>query len=785
MIAVLLFLPILGLKYAYLDEKILSIDDYISDEQWYVSAAINMYRSIFGADLLSKYNATHYQYTVIINTNCTRHEAVEELREEGLRLDIIEKRHYTKIDAFNIVVGEPFPRKLVEKLICVKDVMPGIAPNEANINAYLNLEHPPLVKYIVGFSMYVIGVNSYAWRMPSLIAGYALIFLALYLIVVYILAKGSATKEKAAMLVFAYTVVVVAVLYDRLFYSLTSITLLDVYTAMFTLLALTLSFHRKNLAAAIAIGLAGSSKMTGFFAIPWLYLSSRIDERKPSTAVIYAVLVPLLVYILVNAPLIAYYGPSKWISELYGALKWHTTSRPPGPPSTDPLGLIVTSNPFPLYYVGGLVFLTARCDPAICIIGLATSLLALVLIVDTCALYNCPTSSPRIVKHSSLVLSLWLGYWLVYLAGNHTLYTFYSIHFYPLLLVFTAILPAYYYELLVRPVTLVQRLITRVHSVVNWCGERYIEARKAIEIARLDPVTKNTAILVTSLLLLSFYIVANNIIDSSLSILLKPCIHHYGFNPIDSFTCLYLDNFSAITLTAISLIIMLDYVVRVHRGDLSFLFALILSLPLIVFSYTKSLGNMFVPLYLLYLYRREESYAYGFLMGIIAPSPIYALIAISSPRTFTGIIAGFIASQAFIYAQEGIDPFQQLVYQSFYWAVVLIVLLLSRLLKANNEKYLPIYTLLAAILSLPCGSLLILYVVHYLASKGKIFSALSLSSIVLALFVLYPVFPPLPYIQSSYYVAISVLAVLSVLGVKHVVSVQLSKVSRESSQTGE
>ncbi|RLG74116.1 MAG: hypothetical protein DRO08_00485, partial [Thermoprotei archaeon] len=48
-------------------------------------------------------------------------------------------------------------------------------PNIPNPKGNLNLEHPPLAKYIMFLSMLVLGDNSLAWRIPGLIMRAAIV----------------------------------------------------------------------------------------------------------------------------------------------------------------------------------------------------------------------------------------------------------------------------------------------------------------------------------------------------------------------------------------------------------------------------------------------------------------------------------------------------------------------------------------------------------------------------------------------------------------------------------
>jgi predicted membrane-bound dolichyl-phosphate-mannose-protein mannosyltransferase len=95
--------------------------------------------------------------------------------------------------------------------------------------------------------------------------------------------------------------------------------------------------------------------------------------------------------------------------EIISALSWHTTSRPPGPTASTPLDWLFMQNSFALHV-----------NPDVYASGTPAYLAALIY-----ALYKRDDVS-------ILFLSTYGGYWLVYLAGNHTLYSYYTAHFSPL-----------------------------------------------------------------------------------------------------------------------------------------------------------------------------------------------------------------------------------------------------------------------------------------------------------------------------------------------------------------
>jgi predicted membrane-bound dolichyl-phosphate-mannose-protein mannosyltransferase len=196
-------------------------------------------------------------------------------------------------------------------------------------------------------------------------------------------------------------------LFDNTFRAMASIAMLDIYLAFFTALLAYFHLSRRLLATGAALGLAAAVKYSGAFPVFGLaYLYARRRESVASIAILAAT---VSVFLLASLPLISHFGLAKWVDQLIGAYKWHTTPRPPGPVASTPLDWLFMQNSFALH-----------ANPDISASG--TPLYPLALLY---ALYKRDEASV-------LFLSVYGGYWLVYLAGNRTLYSFYTAHFSPL-----------------------------------------------------------------------------------------------------------------------------------------------------------------------------------------------------------------------------------------------------------------------------------------------------------------------------------------------------------------
>jgi predicted membrane-bound dolichyl-phosphate-mannose-protein mannosyltransferase len=265
-------------------------------------------------------------------------------------------------------------------------------PDKEGILSYYNLEHPPLAKYVIA-AVEAVRDEPIFWRLPSMALG------AATLLLVFLAARklaGELWALAAAALM----------LFDNTFRAMSGIAMLDIYLGFFTALLAYLHLSGRLLGTGAALGLAASVKYSGAFPVFGLvYIYTRRSFRELAAVL----LVAMSIFLLVNMPIAGRLGIERWIHEIISALSWHTTSRPPGPTASTPLDWLFMQNSF-----------TLHVNPDVYASGTPAYLAALIY-----ALYKRDDVS-------ILFLSTYGGYWLVYLAGNHTLYSFYTAHFSPL-----------------------------------------------------------------------------------------------------------------------------------------------------------------------------------------------------------------------------------------------------------------------------------------------------------------------------------------------------------------
>lgn len=381
---------------------------YVSDECWYVSSARNMLYKYFGLKPNSIVNGK--EYATVLCTSSTIRDEVSSFVETvgGIILKIYDKQ--LRI-GYPYALGVLMPIEYINELKSWNGVLiiEGYPyPDWNGITEYLNLEHPPLVKYILCLTL-LVKDNPVAWRIPSIIAGALIIFFA-YLI---------------ASKVFNSWIGVVAALsvaIEPVVRSMSLVAMLDIYVALFSIISLYFTLAGRYYLAAVFIGLAGSSKMSGFFNSLALMIAGwrNLDRRRLLLCVI---VIPAFVFFIINIPIIINEGGLiNWINLLLWAIGWHTTSRPPnGPPVSNPWDWFIARNPFPLHFSPDLY---AMPSPFLMLLTLPLTAILIPLALKALR--------PGV---GSILSWYWVPigmYILLYFIGNRTQYSFYTVHITPI-----------------------------------------------------------------------------------------------------------------------------------------------------------------------------------------------------------------------------------------------------------------------------------------------------------------------------------------------------------------
>jgi predicted membrane-bound dolichyl-phosphate-mannose-protein mannosyltransferase len=383
---------------------------YAVDEIYYVSSARNILREFFNFQPSYVDSSGGNHYTIFFRSYSDLSLVRENFRDFiKINFDGCVTHEYSKTAAVAIVTyGELDRGAVLSAFPGVKIIQSGFHyPDVYNTENYLNMEHPPMVKYIIGFFMFVMGDQPISWRMPSVIIG------SITLLLLYFLVAGLINYE-IALLVFLFAFA------DPVFRAMSSVAMLDIYVAFFIALSALFAAKRRYLFSALSIGLGLSCKLTGLFSAGALFLVMVSRKSRPTKCLTYPFAVPFLIWFSFNFPFIAKLGLGGWAGELFGGLKWFISSRPPGPPVSAPWGWFVNENPFVLNFSPDV---SASVNPAV-------YLLALI------AMFFIPYLVYRRGREH-LIPALWFastfsGYIFVYIMGNRTMYSFYVVTLSPM-----------------------------------------------------------------------------------------------------------------------------------------------------------------------------------------------------------------------------------------------------------------------------------------------------------------------------------------------------------------
>ncbi len=392
-----------GLYYVTTSGLVAGEVKYVSDECWYVSAARNLLRKVFGLEPNSCTGNLCYA-SIFVNSLEDMDKIKEFITSHG---GVIVKDNYVHkvLAGYDYTLAVKAPRKVLAELTRNYTVVMGYPyPDWDDIANYLNLEHPPLMKYIVMITL-LISDNPIAWKIPSLVAGSLIVFFA------YLIAR-KVFNEIAGLLA------AIIVFIEPVTRAMSMVAMLDIYVALFSILALYFAVKSRYAYTGIMVGLAGSVKMNGFYHVLSTIISAWRNRKVSNIKLlVYAIIIPLLVYIIVNIPLIIYEGGiMKWIDLQLWALSWHTQSRPPGgPPVANPWDWFLARNSFPLNYNPNLA---ASPSPPLMLLTIP---LTIILI---------PLAWKEKLKGAGSILAwFWVPivmFTVLFLIGNRTQYSFYS-----------------------------------------------------------------------------------------------------------------------------------------------------------------------------------------------------------------------------------------------------------------------------------------------------------------------------------------------------------------------
>ncbi len=282
-------------------------------------------------------------------------------------------------------------------------------PDNEGISRYLNLEHPPLVKYILVFVMHFLGDCPVYWRLPALVLSALGVASAVYLAVLVAGRRGLG----GGVLTGVASVSLIYVLLGRSSFSAVScFALLEPFVLGFGGLSLVAAAHGRRRLAYTLAAFAVGSKYTGVVFLASVALWDRARRGASLRNLVEPLVIVSVVLAALYAPLVYKLGVSRLVSETLNGLNWFMTSRPPGPAANTPLDWLVGGPGFTLSVEPRVV---ATPNPVVMSGGLVASLLLLLV----------SFALPEAALLGGVEPFFLLLMTLVYIAGNHTLYSFY------------------------------------------------------------------------------------------------------------------------------------------------------------------------------------------------------------------------------------------------------------------------------------------------------------------------------------------------------------------------
>jgi len=391
---------------------------YVSDEVWYVDAARNILRKVFG--LAPRMDIP--RATLVYPDKDLAKEASKRASSYGVK---VVSDLYTEIPAIYVEAKSIESIERFARATNASDIVFGWMLGDAEgINEYLNLEHPPMAKYIIALTMVLLGDRPFLWRIPSIAMG------ALLVILTFILTLEITRSENLALIVS----VLVAV--DPLVRNMASLALLDIYVATLTALAMLYAVKGRLRLCAALIGFASTFKFSALLGIVplLLYVLKRVAQTTRRfidalfDSIYYLILTALfftVFQVATSIPLIVYLGLDTWVNNsILNAISWHLSIKCVGegcPQPSAPWDWFFGLNIFPLYIENGRTIAASGIVP----------LYAVTFILMILAPPYLAKLRPRSRDTWMLLTGLFLGYVILWLAGAKTQYSFYAVHLAP------------------------------------------------------------------------------------------------------------------------------------------------------------------------------------------------------------------------------------------------------------------------------------------------------------------------------------------------------------------
>ncbi len=400
---------------------------YVSDEVWYVNAARNILKSVFGL----KPHLDRPQATLIYSSNDILQEALNIAPIYGIE---VSSNRFSKIQAIYVKAEDMRSIEIFARISNASDIIYGwILGDAENINKYLNLEHPPMAKYLIALTMYLFGDRPFLWRIPSIIMGFLTILFS------FLVAYEISRSYELALIISALVAV------DPLTRVMSSIALLDIFVTATTLITVYIALRGYLEEAILFMGFASTFKFTALLAfIPLLFLYIRKIVKCYSDKFSFILfesirylLLALLSFaffqLLVSIPIIIRIGIGEWLkSSIFGAISWHLSAKCTSancPIASTPWDWFFGINSFPIYIDPKQGTIVAQ--------GLIPAYVICFILMFFTIPYRKIDNQSRTAWY--LIISLFLGYTLLWILGSRTQYSFYAVQLTPFIYIYLII----------------------------------------------------------------------------------------------------------------------------------------------------------------------------------------------------------------------------------------------------------------------------------------------------------------------------------------------------------
>ncbi|KUH32940.1 dolichyl-phosphate-mannose-protein mannosyltransferase [Thermococcus celericrescens] len=380
--------------------------DYVGDEVWYVPAGRNILHRL-GVDLTYVNETTGSQgVNVIFSNQSMRIKYQYRVEKIAMGHGATYEREYLKFPGVYFELPpdefEPFLEEVRREIPeGAYYTVPGYwYPDKDNIQNYLNTEHPFLGKDLIMLGM-LLGDKPINWRIPGIIA-----FALIELLVVLATYRVSGSYL-AALIALAFIVA------DPTLQAMSVVAMLDIHVALFVALFVFFLAYDRDRLAAFAIGLAGSTKLSGAFGWPILLGRALKREKNLISFLVTIAVLPAVGFLLPNVPAMAAIGPKKWFDEFLGGFRWHLSNKGGHPAASPVWEWFINKKAFALHYNPDIF---AQTDPFL--------LLAMVLFI---------LALPWLYRKKSGILASFGVFWstvavflLQYALGGTTQFSFYA-----------------------------------------------------------------------------------------------------------------------------------------------------------------------------------------------------------------------------------------------------------------------------------------------------------------------------------------------------------------------